>query len=92
MVYRLSQHLTQNDLIYWMLCAGLRPDRNCRLVSHPYYTKHASEDDNTCYLHIDMNVRKYFETGRGGNIIQGSARVQGLCVWGAARWVYDVGR
>ncbi|KAF7507136.1 hypothetical protein GJ744_010949 [Endocarpon pusillum] len=50
----------------------MRPDHNQRLVSYPYYTKFARPGDSTCFQHIDMNIPEFLETGRGGNIVQGS--------------------
>ena len=72
MLYSLSQQIIRGDIGYWLLYSALRPDRNCQLVSYPYYTKFASEGDNTLFRHIDMNVPRYLESGRGGSIIQGS--------------------
>ena len=72
MFYSLTQQLIRQDIMYWMLYACLRPDRNVRLISYPYYTKYAIEGDNTYFRHIDMNIPRYLADGHGGNIIQGS--------------------
>ncbi len=80
MVYSLSQQLIRTDLTYWMLYAILRPNRNCRLLIHTYYTQYASDGDDTQFLHIDMNIPEHLKTRRGGNFIQASARYQGLRV------------
>lgn len=37
MGYGLTQQLIRQDLEYWMLYLALRPDRNHRLVSFPYF-------------------------------------------------------
>lgn len=73
MVFELTQQLVRQDLAYWMLYVALRPDRNHRLVSFPYYCKYVGEDDhNTAFRHIDISIPRYLESGRGGNMIQGS--------------------
>ena len=72
MLYSLSQQLVRQDLGYYLLYVALRPDRNPRLVSYPYYTKFAQKGDSTVFRHIDMNIEQFLESGRGANIIQGS--------------------
>ncbi|MCJ1412158.1 hypothetical protein MMC19_006250 [Ptychographa xylographoides] len=72
MFYSLTQQIIRQDLTYWAIYACLRPDRNVRLVSYPYYTKYAQSGDATYFRHIDMNIPKYLQDGHGGSIIQGS--------------------
>ena len=71
MYHSLTQSIIRQDLAYWMLYACLRPDRNPRLLSYPYYAKYAIPGDRTYFRHIDMNVPQYLRTGHGINIIQG---------------------
>ena len=72
MVHSLSQQIIRQDIAYWQLYVCLRPDRNHRLVSFPYYTKYAVASDETAFAHLDLKVSSYLEDGRGANIIQGS--------------------
>ena len=72
MFYSLTQQIVRQDLGYWIVYAALRPDRNHRLVAYPYYAKYALPGDKTTFRHIDLNVNKYLESSRGGEIIQGS--------------------
>ena len=73
MVFGLTKQLVRQDLAYWMLYVALRPDRNHRLVSFPYYCKYVGEEDhNTSFRHIDISIPRYLESGRGENMIQGS--------------------
>jgi hypothetical protein len=72
MFYSLSQQIVRQDIEYWALYVCLRPDRNIRLVSYPYYAKYVTPGDPTYFRHIDMNIDKYLANGHGGNIIQGS--------------------
>jgi hypothetical protein len=55
-----------------MLYAALRPDKQWRLVSYPYYTKHAEAGDNTYFRHIDLNIPDLLAKSRGASMIQGS--------------------
>jgi hypothetical protein len=73
MLYSLTQQLIRQDLEYYVLYVAMRPDHCPRLVSYPYYTKFARPGDATYFRHIDINIPEFLETGRGGNIIQGSA-------------------
>ncbi|MCJ1396607.1 hypothetical protein MMC18_009498 [Xylographa bjoerkii] len=72
MFFSLTQQVIRQDLGYWAIYACLRPDRNPRLVSYPYYAKYTIPGDFTFFRHIDMNVRMYLENEHGKNIIQGS--------------------
>ncbi len=44
-----------------MLYTRLRPNRNVRLISYPYYTKYASERDNTHFSQIGIYVPRHRE-------------------------------
>lgn len=72
MYYSLTQQIIRQDLEYWALYVCLRPDRNARLISYPYYTKYSQEGDKTFLRHIDMSIPLYLEDGHGSAIIQGS--------------------
>lgn len=70
--YHCSAGVDQQELQYWMLYTPLRPDRNIRLVSSPYQVKYTTVDSSCVLRHVDLNVQRHLEEGRGGNIIQGS--------------------
>ena len=72
MIHSITQQLIRQDLGYYTLYVALRPDRSPTLVSYPYYTKFAKSGDSTAFRHIDLNVPRYIQSGRGRNIIQGS--------------------
>ena len=57
---------------YYSLYVVLQQDHNSQLISYPYYAKYVVEKDKKKFRHIDINVRQFLETGRGGNTIQGS--------------------
>jgi hypothetical protein len=72
MFYSLVQQLIRQDPAYWAIMAAARPDKNWRMISYPYYTKDTTAGESTGFAHLDINVEKFVESGRGGNIIQGS--------------------
>ena len=72
MFYSIGQQLMRQDPMYYALYAALRPDRQWRLVTYPYYAKFAVEGDNTYFRHIDLNVPDLVASSRGSNMIQGS--------------------
>lgn len=72
MFFSLTQQIIRQDVDYWRLYVGLRPDRAYTLVSYPYYAKCARGGDPTFFRHIDLNVADYLATNKGANIIQGS--------------------
>ncbi|MCJ1470831.1 hypothetical protein MMC07_009478, partial [Pseudocyphellaria aurata] len=73
MLFGLTQQLIRQDLAYWMLYVALRPNRHYRLVLFPSYCKYVGDGDfNIKFCHIDINISRYLENGRGGNMIQGS--------------------
>ncbi|KZF18793.1 hypothetical protein L228DRAFT_215835 [Xylona heveae TC161] len=72
MFHSLAQQLMRQDPVYYALYCALRPDQAWRLISYPYYTKYARQNDSTYFRHIDINIPRWIETGVGGNLIQGS--------------------
>lgn len=72
MFYSIGQQLMRQDPVYYALYAALRPDRNWRLVTYPYYAKYARKGDKTYFRHIDLNIPTLLSSGRGCNMIQGS--------------------
>ena len=72
MYYGLVQQAIRQDIGYWALYVCLRPDHQQKLIAYPYYAKYALPQDLTFFQHLDLNVRQFLETGKGGNIIQGS--------------------
>jgi hypothetical protein len=73
MWHSLIQQLVRQDPAYYMLYVFFRPDHAWRMISYPYYTKNTVPGEQTGFRHIDFNVKDYIETGRGSNILQGSA-------------------
>lgn len=72
MWFSLIQQLTRMDPAYYMVYVFFRPDHAYRLISYPYYAKNTLPGESTKFRHIDINIRDYVDTGRGGNILQGS--------------------
>jgi hypothetical protein len=72
MFYSIGQQLMRQDLVYYTLKAALRPDRQWRLVTYPYYAKYAVPGDNTYFRHLDLNIPALLASSRGCNMIQGS--------------------
>ncbi|KAH0547757.1 hypothetical protein FGG08_000014 [Glutinoglossum americanum] len=72
MLYSLVQQLVRQDPVYYALMAASRPDKNTWLICYPYYVKYQVEGESTGFAHLDINVDRFVETGRGKNIIQGS--------------------
>jgi len=55
-----------------MCFTALRPDRQWRIVSFPYYCKYATPADSNYFQHIDLNIPKAVDYGRGLNLVPGS--------------------
>ena len=72
MIYSLGQQVMRQDPMYYMLYAALRPDKQWRLVTYPYYAKYAVKGDKTYFRHIDVNIPELLASRRGSNMIQGS--------------------
>lgn len=61
--------------MYYALYAALRPDKQWRLVSYPYYAKYAMKGDRTYFQHIDLNIPDLLSDARGACMIQGSVSI-----------------
>ena len=72
MFHSISQQLMRQDPAYYTLYATLRPDKQWRLVSYPYYAKFAVEGDSTYFRHIDVNIPDLLAHARGSSQIQGT--------------------
>jgi hypothetical protein len=70
--YSIGQQLMRQDPVYYAAYAALRPDKQWRLVSYPYYIKAQDVGDETYFRHIDLNVPDLLANQRGCNMIQGS--------------------
>jgi hypothetical protein len=69
MYYSLIQQLVRQDPVWYILVVATRPDRQWRLMSYPYLAKETRPSESTGFLHLDINVETYLETGQGGNLI-----------------------
>jgi len=72
MWYSLIQQIARQDPMYYCLMAASRPNRNWKLISYPYYTKDTETEESTGFTHLDLNLRNFIKTGKGGNIVQGA--------------------
>jgi hypothetical protein len=72
MFYSIGQQLMRQDPLYYAAYAALRPDKQWRLVSYPYYAKYAVKGDNTYFRHMDLNIPELIAKSRGSGMIQGS--------------------
>jgi hypothetical protein len=59
----------RQDLVYYTHYTALRQDEAWRLVSYSYYAKYALLGDNIFFRHIDINIPRFLESGRGKYII-----------------------
>jgi hypothetical protein len=59
----------RQDPIYYTYYTVLRSDGAWRLVSYPYYTKYVLLGDNIFFRHININIPRFLESGRGEHII-----------------------
>ena len=66
------QQLVRQDPVYYALVAATNPERNWRQISFPYYMKAVLPGDYIFFQHLDINVKRYLECGRGKNRIQTS--------------------
>ena len=69
MFHGIGQQLMRQDPVYYAHYTALRPDGAWRLVSYPYYAKYALLGDNTFFRHIDVNIPRLLESGRGEYMI-----------------------
>lgn len=74
-VYSLGQQLMRQDPSYYILYACLRPDKQWRLISYPYYCKYTKPGDKTAFRHIDQNLNRLVKEGHGSDMIQGSVSI-----------------
>ena len=65
----LIQQIVRQDLVYYALIVSLRPDKNWRLISYPYYTKYTLDGENTGFTPLDLNIKVFVEPGKGANIV-----------------------
>jgi hypothetical protein len=65
MFHGIGQQLMRQDPFYYAHYTALRPDGAWRLVSYPYYAKYALFGDDTFFRHIDVNIPRLLESGRG---------------------------
>lgn len=75
MFYSIGQQLMRQDPVYYLLYAGLRPDKQWRLVTYPYYAKYAKKGDQTYFRHLDLNIPELIANDRGSGMIQGSVSI-----------------
>lgn len=74
-MYSLVQQVMRQDPFYYRHYVLLRPDHDWRLISYPYYTKYTVPGDSTAFSHIDINITRALDEGRGVAMIQGSVSV-----------------
>jgi hypothetical protein len=55
--------------VYYAHYTAFCPDGAWRLVSYPYYAKYVLLGDNTFFRHIDINISRFLESGRGEYMI-----------------------
>ena len=58
--FSIGQQIVRQSPRYFLLYAALRPDRNTRLISYPYYMKFSSKRDkeSTAFRHIDFSIKR----------------------------------
>jgi hypothetical protein len=69
MFHEISQQLMRQNPVYYTHYTAFRPDGVWRLVSYLYYAKYALLGNNTFFRHIDINIPRFFESGRGKHMI-----------------------
>ncbi|KAJ5660870.1 uncharacterized protein N7484_000242 [Penicillium longicatenatum] len=72
MAHSLVQQVVRQDPAYYAWYVMLQPDHAYRLVAWPYYTKSSYPEESTFFRHTDISLSDYLQSGRGGNLIQGS--------------------
>jgi hypothetical protein len=72
--FTMVQQVIRQSPVYFAVYAALRPDRNTRLVSYPYYMKYQTAEDGTStqFRHLDLDIERLVTNNRGGNMIQGT--------------------
>ena len=66
------QQIVRQDPVYYALVVATNPQKNWRQISFPYYMKAVLPGDYIYFLHLDLNIPRYMECGRGANWIQTS--------------------
>ncbi|KAI5782405.1 hypothetical protein DFH27DRAFT_637468 [Peziza echinospora] len=70
--HSLLQQAARQDLVYYALVVAARPDKNYKLICFPHYIKAALPGDYIFFRHVDLNIPKYIQHGRGASRIQTS--------------------
>lgn len=68
--YTQIQQIARQDPVYYALVAAT--SREMWQISYPYYMKATLPGDGILFQHIDLNVNRYIECGRGARRIQTS--------------------
>jgi len=71
MWFSLPQQIIRQDPAYYALMAAARPDKNWRLISYPYYTKHTTDGEKIGFSHLDLNIQHFVGKEKGANLVQG---------------------
>lgn len=66
--YTQIQQMARQDPLYYALVAAT--SRNSWQISYPYYMKATLPGDGISFQHIDLNVKRYIECGRGARRVQ----------------------
>ena len=64
--YSIIQQAIRMDPGYYMLNVAARPHHQTRLISYPYVAKHVMPSHRTGFLHLDINIDKYFSPQKTG--------------------------
>ena len=72
MYYSGVQQAYRTDPMGYILSVATRPDHCWRLIAFPYVAKDTNKEEKTGFLHMDLNLDRFVETGYGGNLISGS--------------------
>jgi len=66
------QQISRQDPVYYALVVATNPNKTWKQVSYPYYMKVVLPGDGIYYQHLNLNMKRYAECGRGKNRIQTS--------------------
>jgi len=66
------QQIARQDPVYYALVAATNPNKTWKQISYPYYMKAVLSGDGIYIQHLDLNMKRYAECGRGKNRIQTS--------------------
>jgi hypothetical protein len=64
--YSLIQQACRMDPAYYMVNVAARPNHQWRLISYPYVAKGTEAGESTGFMHLDINLDKYFSDDRIG--------------------------